>query len=79
MAAAADQTGSIGVARQATCGLSHTSIGLPFLDWGLHLAITPFRRVELATGVAKVGGQAAVAQWPLDRRFRDPLWQEAPP
>ena len=66
-----------------TGSLSSVSLTLAFLDWSLHLANAPGRRLELA--------RAAVRQWarltspalwiepsPGDRRFRDEAWRHPP-
>lgn len=66
-----------------TAFLSPVSLLLAFLDWSLHLANSPERRMDLA--------QSAVGQWnrladrehwipsaPGDRRFDDPAWRQPP-
>jgi polyhydroxyalkanoate synthase subunit PhaC len=67
-------------------GLSMAALGLAFLDWGVHLANAPFRRVALAKqAVNQLGrlaaaatGAPAIAPLPTDHRFRGPGWQQPP-
>ena len=69
-----------------SAGVSVTAIGLAFLDWGIHLANAPFRRVQLAGDalkqwarfVAAVGGQPATTPLPTDPRFSASAWQQPP-
>ena len=67
-------------------GLSPIAQGLALLDWGVHLANAPFRRVELATQAfwvaARMGeaarGATVIEPAPTDHRFQDPQWREPP-
>ncbi len=67
-------------------GLSMAALGLAFLDWGVHLANAPFRRVALAKQAANQWGRLAaaatgapaIAPLPTDHRFRGPGWQQPP-
>jgi polyhydroxyalkanoate synthase subunit PhaC len=72
-------------AREArfTGSLSLISLQLAFLDWSLHLANAPGRRLELAQLAARQWTRLAVpAQWtkplPGDRRFGDERWTLSP-
>ncbi len=69
-----------------TGGLSLAVPWLAFLDWSVHLANTPFRRLELMRAAARqwrrlaevASGEASVVPTPADHRFSDPAWS-APP
>lgn len=68
---------------RATAFLSPISLLLAGLDWGLHLANAPERRMELARSAVEHWGRLADRErWilpsPGDRRFDDPAWHEAP-
>jgi polyhydroxyalkanoate synthase len=67
-------------------GLPSLAQGLAFLDWGIHVANAPFRRIELAKSAfdqwarlaGVFNGQLAIAPPAGDHRFGDPAWQQAP-
>jgi polyhydroxyalkanoate synthase len=69
---------------EAYGGFSPMSLGRAWLDWGLHMAVSPGRRMELAghalaesarvLSLAKSGKDGASA----DKRFRDPAWRQWP-
>lgn len=72
-----------------TAGLSLTALWLSFLDWGAHLANSPYRRADLArlafqqwhrlfAAAMGQGAAAAIAPAPADHRFAAPAWQEGP-
>ncbi|SDA16509.1 alpha/beta hydrolase [Sphingomonas sp. NFR15] len=77
-----------------TGGLSPASIGAAFLDWAVHLAISPGRQLQLAAdadrqilrfldyactvAVASAPVAAAIDPLPQDRRFTDADWQAWP-
>jgi polyhydroxyalkanoate synthase subunit PhaC len=71
---------------QFTGGLSRVAHWLAFLDWSVHLANAPFRRLELIKAAARqwrrligvASGVTSVAPRPGDDRFSDPAWS-APP
>ena len=71
---------------QFTGGLSRVAQWLAFLDWGVHLANAPFRRLELMKVAVHqlrrlcevARGETAVVRTPPDPRFSDPAWS-APP
>ncbi|MEO8837979.1 MAG: alpha/beta fold hydrolase [Herbaspirillum sp.] len=72
-------------ARQArlTGSLSPVSMTLAYLDWALHLANAPGRRLELMQGVGRqMARLASPEHWvtpvKADRRFSDPAWSQAP-
>ena len=72
-------------AREArfTCSLSPVSLALAFLDWSLHLANAPGRRLQLAQQAMRQWGRiASPSQWikssPEDHRFRDEAWARPP-
>jgi polyhydroxyalkanoate synthase len=81
-----------GLAR-LTQGLSPASLALAWLDWGMHLAISPGKWMQLLQKAwrkdarwleyalhATLGApcEACITPLPQDRRFRDPLWQQWP-
>jgi len=66
-----------------TAFLSPISLLLAFLDWGLHLANAPKRRLDLARqAVDQLGRLGDRERWtapaPGDRRFDDPAWASPP-
>jgi len=66
-----------------TGALSPASMLLAILDWKLHLANAPGRRMILAEQAMKQWARLAdPAQWiapgPQDRRFNDPAWSQPP-
>ncbi|MDA9435783.1 PHA/PHB synthase family protein [Bradyrhizobium sp. CCBAU 51627] len=77
-----------------TGGLSPTALLLAWLDWSLHLAGAPQRRMEIAESVVRDSGRLLEAAahatspeqkpWSVirpegrDRRFRAPQWEAAP-
>lgn len=72
-------------AREArfTGSLSLISLRLAFLDWILHLANAPGRRLQLAEFAARQWARLATpSQWtkplPGDHRFSDPTWSYPP-
>jgi len=72
-------------AREArfTGSLSLISLELAFLDWGLHLANAPGRRLELLEQAARQWARlASPSRWtkplPGDRRFQDEAWTHPP-
>ncbi len=72
-------------AREArfTGSLSPVSLALAFLDWSLHLANAPGRRIELAESAARQWSRlASPGLWlkpsPTDHRFADESWAHPP-
>ena len=78
---------------QATHGLSPATIMQALSDWGLHLALSPGKRLQLAAKVgrkfARLGDYAvrsvgdpdaepAIEPLPQDRRFADAAWKQPP-
>lgn len=78
---------------QITHGLSPATILQAFSDWGVHLASSPGKQLQLAAKTARkfarLGDYAvrsvadhdatpAIEPLPQDRRFADPAWKEAP-
>jgi polyhydroxyalkanoate synthase len=78
---------------KATHGISPSALALAFTDWWLHLASAPGKQIELAQKAARKAVRLAVHAGrttahpdhetciePLahDKRFDDPLWQQAP-
>jgi len=71
---------------RATGGLSPASFWLAFADWSIHLANTPFKRLELAQAATRQGhrlldalrGAQVIRPTANDRRFEDPAWREFP-
>ncbi len=69
-----------------TAGLSPTALWLAFLDWGLHIANAPFRRMALAQLafaqswrlLQAPGRAAAIVPSPGDHRFGHPGWRNPP-
>ncbi|EPR10984.1 poly-beta-hydroxybutyrate polymerase [Sphingobium indicum IP26] len=87
-----DRAAGAGLA-QMTAGLSPATILQAFSDWGLHLAFSPGKQLQLAAKAARKrfrlldyavrsarDGDAALAIKPLpqDRRFSDPAWRQPP-
>ena len=78
---------------QLTSGLSPATILQAFSDWGMHLASSPGKQLQLAAkttrkfmrlgdyAVRSIGDHdaaPAIEPLPQDRRFVDPAWKEAP-
>ncbi len=78
---------------QMTSGLSPATILQAFSDWGMHLASSPGKQLQLAAkttrkfmrlgdyAVRSIGDHdaaPAIEPLPQDRRFADPAWKEAP-
>jgi polyhydroxyalkanoate synthase len=71
---------------RASGGLSPVAVGLALLDWGVHLANAPFRRVQLAGDAAHAtaqiaaaaSGETVISPKPDDHRFQDPDWRKEP-
>ena len=78
---------------QLTSGLSPATILQAFSDWGMHLASSPGKQLQLAAKMTRkfmrLGDYAvrsigdhdaapAIEPLPQDRRFVDPAWKEAP-
>ena len=77
-----------------TRGLSPAAIGEAVLDWWLHLAFSPGKRLQLAEKAAKkltrYANHALIGTWsgrevtpcidplPQDRRFTNPVWRKWP-
>lgn len=66
-----------------TAFMSPVSLQLAFLDWGLHLANSPERRLDLLREAVDQAGhlgdaQGRVTPAPGDRRFDDAAWREPP-
>jgi poly[(R)-3-hydroxyalkanoate] polymerase subunit PhaC len=76
-----------------TAGLSPAALGAAYLDWAIHLLVSPGRRLELAnlalSGMVENAAFARVCALrgsadpcacalPQDNRFRAPEWQQAP-
>jgi polyhydroxyalkanoate synthase len=76
-----------------TGGVSLAALGAAYLDWGIHLMVSPGRRLELAnlamSGLVQnaafaarcAGGQSAdpcACALPQDNRFRAPEWRQLP-
>ncbi|MDR3534055.1 MAG: alpha/beta fold hydrolase [Rhodopila sp.] len=67
-------------------GLSAVGQFLAFLDWGIHLANAPFKRVELMESavnqwtrlIAAANDGPAIVPPASDHRFGDPAWQQSP-
>jgi polyhydroxyalkanoate synthase subunit PhaC len=90
--AALDRLVHAGISR-LTGGLSPAALGAAYLDWAVHLAVSPGKQLDLA-GKAVSGfadnlafaAQAAAGRaadtcecaLPQDTRFRPPGWQQAP-
>ena len=58
---------------RATLGLSPESLALAWMDWALHLAVSPGKRLALLLHDWTRPGDIAA-----DPRFRQPEWQEPP-
>ncbi|MDR3464573.1 MAG: alpha/beta fold hydrolase [Xanthobacteraceae bacterium] len=69
-----------------TGGTSLAAQWLSAMDWGVHFANAPFRRLELmseaATQWARLGsaidGETVIEPSPADHRFSSPAWQQPP-
>jgi polyhydroxyalkanoate synthase len=66
-----------------TGSLSPASLLLAWMDWGLHVANAPGRRLALAQSAAALSQKlGAPERWikpaPRDRRFDDPAWSQPP-
>ena len=87
-----DRTASAAIA-QTTFGLSPATLLLAMADWGIHLATSPGKQMQLgAKAIRKHArlfdylqrrmedGEAepAIEPLPQDRRFADPAWKELP-
>ncbi|GLI98226.1 alpha/beta fold hydrolase [Sphingobium sp. AR-3-1] len=87
-----DRAAIAGIA-QITHGLSPATIFQAFSDWGMHLAGSPGKQLQLAAkttrkfmrlgeyAVRSIGDHdaaPAIEPLPQDRRFVDPAWKEAP-
>ncbi|WP_336965768.1 PHA/PHB synthase family protein [Sphingobium aquiterrae] len=84
---------AVAAVAQMTSGLSPATIAQAFSDWGLHLAISPGKRLQLGAKVARkyarlfdymlrsLGdpeAEPAIRPLPQDHRFSDPAWQQPP-
>src|SRR5579871_964242 len=78
---------------RVTAGISPAALGAAYLDWAVHLMVSPGRRLELTNlaissflenaGFATrcAGGQTVdpcACALPQDNRFRSPAWQQPP-
>ncbi len=78
---------------QLCCGFSPATAAQAFTDWGLHLALSPGKRLELFAKAGRKsmrladyalrGGNAAdaapaIEPLPQDKRFSDPAWKQWP-
>ena len=71
---------------RATSGLSLDSLWLALVDWGIHLANSPFRSVELALSAAEQWrrllqaalGKQVIRPAPNDHRFQSDAWDKPP-
>jgi len=68
---------------QLSGSLSPASLLLAWMDWSLHLANAPGRRLQLATAAVRSAAdlpcpQRWIAPTAHDRRFRDPAWSQPP-
>lgn len=78
---------------QATHGLSPATVWQAFSDWGLHLALSPGKQLQLAAKIgrklARIGdytirsasgpsAEPAIEPLPQDRRFADAAWRQPP-
>jgi polyhydroxyalkanoate synthase len=87
-----DRALSAGLAR-LTLGMSPAVLAMAYLDWLVHLAVSPGKQAQLAAkGLGKAvrfglyGGQSAtrsgippcIEPLPQDHRFTDPAWQRFP-
>jgi polyhydroxyalkanoate synthase len=75
-----------------TAGLSPASLGAAYLDWAVHLAVSPGKQGELwlkawrkahrfalwALGADKPQSELCIQPLRQDRRFADPAWREWP-
>ena len=70
---------------QATRGLSLLSPSLALMDWGVHMANSPFQAMDLAMQAGAAMAGLPFAAWrrapsgpPSDHRFADPSWASPP-
>jgi len=71
---------------RVTFGLSPVALGLAFLDWGIHLANAPFRRLELVQSARRqldrlldaARGRTVIVPAPGDHRFTADAWSTLP-
>ena len=78
---------------QMTSGLSPMTLALAFIDWGMHLAASPGKLLQLEAKAARKfvrladyaarsqgssGAAPAIEPLPQDHRFDDPAWQTPP-
>lgn len=69
-----------------SAGLGPEALALPYLDWLLHMANAPFRRMQLAGEAAvmaaslplALSGRTLVEPQPGDHRFSSPSWKLPP-
>jgi polyhydroxyalkanoate synthase len=81
------------LAAQSTGGLSPTSLALAFMDWAIHLASAPGKRMELAVKASRKAGRLAahfasagakvderpcIEPLPGDYRFVSEAWHKPP-
>ncbi len=84
---------AVAAVAHASHGLSPATILQAFSDWGMHLAISPGKRLQLAAKLARksvrlsdYAGRSlgdpdatpAIEPLPQDRRFADPAWKQPP-
>ena len=77
----------------ATHGLSPATLWQAFSDWGLHLALSPGKQLQLAAKIGRKmarfgdyavrqahdpGCECAIEPLPQDRRFADAAWDQPP-
>ncbi|EQB16732.1 MULTISPECIES: PHA/PHB synthase family protein [Sphingobium] len=87
-----DRASSAAIA-QMTAGLSPATVLQAFTDWGLHLAFSPGKQMQLGAKLARKyvrlfdyairsagdsSADPAIEPLPQDRRFADPAWKEPP-
>jgi len=71
---------------EACGGFSPISLGRAWLDWGVHMAVSPGRRMELASQALAEGARALslatskghAGRAADDKRFRDEAWRQWP-
>jgi polyhydroxyalkanoate synthase len=71
---------------RATSGLSLASLWFAFADWSIHLANSPFKRLELMQAATRqfhrllgaLRGSQVIRPSANDHRFEDPAWREFP-
>ncbi|AOH87060.1 poly-beta-hydroxybutyrate polymerase (plasmid) [Sphingomonas panacis] len=84
---------AMGAVAQVTSGLSPATLNQALTDWGLHLALSPGKSLQLAAKagrkyarlfdyMVRSGGHPdaapAIEPLPQDRRFADPAWSKPP-